>query len=130
MKLSQMTSDQAADVMIQIAPDIETLVNDAELGNMIKKRELTSDKNKAKKLGGMFVLRVATYLLKTHREIVWNVLGAMQQKTAEEVASQLFPATFTQVIEVLNDKDFMSFFQLSGLPVQETSSDTSPKQGQ
>lgn len=112
MKLSLMTSDQAADALIQLAPEIEILVNDEGLAELIKTRELTSDKQKAKKLGAMFVFRVATYLLKNQRQTAWNIIGILDGKSPKEVGEQLFPVTIKQLMDILGDKDFMGFFRL------------------
>ena len=120
MKLSQMTSDMAADVMIQIAPDIEMLANDAELGKMVSKREKTTNQGEAVKFGGLLVMKVAVHVLKEHRQSVWNILGALQQKTAAEIAEQSVMTVFAQIVETLNDKDFMSFFSLLKTPARET----------
>jgi len=130
MKLSEMSTDQAADVMIQVAPDIELLVNDEGLAKVLKDRVTTKDPKKASKIGGIFLLQVATYLLKNHRGSTWNILGALNQKQPEEIGKQLLAETVKQITEVLTDREFMSFFQSLSTPRQVTLSDTSPKQDQ
>ena len=116
MKLSQISSEKAADILIRIAPDIETIVNDKELVAMVSKREKVdikddNSKQKATKVGGLFILKTAAYLLKNHRECAWNIIGALNDKTSEEIANQPIIVTFTQTTEILSDRDFMTFFQ-------------------
>ena len=123
MKLSEMSTNQAADVMIQIAPEIELLVNDDEFAKVIKDRKTTKDPKKASKLGGLYLLQVATYLLKVHRGSTWVILGALNQKEPEEIGKQLLSETVKQITEVLTDKEFMSFFQSLSMPARATSSD-------
>lgn len=123
MKLSQMTTDQVADAMIQIAPDIETLMNDAELVNKFKSRPTSTDTKEAMKLGTITVLNIAMYLLKEQRQVTWNILGALNQKTSEEIGKQLFPTTIKQITEILKDPEFLSFFPQFAQSGQGTQSD-------
>lgn len=113
MKLSELSTDKAADIMIQIAADIEILANDDVLVDKFVSRKTTKDKNKATKLGLITILDIAGYLLKEHRETAWNIIGALNEKTAEEIGEQLFPVTLKQMADILNDKDFRNFFTLS-----------------
>ena len=124
MKLSQLTTDQAADIMLQIAPDIETLVGDDELAKKIKGRKVTTDKAEAKKLGGITVLSVAAYLLKVHRKPTWNILGALNQMTPEQVGKQPVTTTIKQVMEAIQDEELIGFFMPLNGSEPKTSSDT------
>jgi len=126
MKLSEMTTDQTADVLVQIAPDIEILMSDGELIDKIQNRAKSNDKSEATKLGMAVALNVATHLLKNHRESTWNIVGALNSKSAADVAAQSFPATLSQIVEIISDKDLMDFFTPSGQSAPETQSVSLP----
>lgn len=110
MKLSQMTTDQAADVMMLIAPELELLIDDPELNNIIKNRKTSKDKQEATKLGMKAMLKIANHLLKKQRQTTFNILAAFNQMQPEEIGGQLMIKTIAQVMEVLQDKELMSFF--------------------
>lgn len=124
MKLSTMTTDQAADALLLIAPEIETLMNDDELISKFQNRKTSGDKTEAAKFGMATILGIASYLLKVHRETTWNILGALNQKTPHQVGKQLLPVTIGQISETLNDKELLSFFTPSEALAQEPQSDT------
>lgn len=113
MRLSEMTTDQVADVLVIIAPDIETLVKDEELAKKLQGRKTTKNKDEATKLGMKTILSIGAYLLKSQRQITWNILGAMNQKNPDEIGNQSFPITMKQIMEVFQDEDLLSFFQSS-----------------
>lgn len=127
MKLSILDTNGVADILVQLAPDIEALMNDTELASIIKNRKQTSDENEATTLGMVTVLSVAVYLLKNQRLVTWNMLGSLNGKTANEIGKQLFPVTLKQIVEVLNDKDLIGFFTSFAPPEQEQSSASSPE---
>lgn len=125
MKLSQMTTDQVADVLLTIIPEIELLMSDDELSNMWKNRTTTKDKEEAKKLGLVTVFKIASYLMREHRESTWRILGAVNNKTPEDIGRQMFTTTVKQISEILQDKELMSFFTSPAKSDTTTVSDTS-----
>lgn len=127
MKLSTVTTNGAADILVLIAPEIETLIGDSKLAEKLKNRKTTTDKGEATKFGMVTILDLAAYLLKNHRETTWNILGALNNKTPEEIGNQLLPVTMKQIVEVLSDKDLLSFFTLSEQSVPEPSSESLPE---
>ena len=110
MLLSKLSTDESADIMVQVAPHIEELVNDEKLIDMLKNRKTTSDRSEAAKFGILTAFNVSIYLLKEHRKTVWNIVGVLNEKTPEEIGAQLFPVTVKQLVDILTDKDFRSFF--------------------
>jgi len=109
MKLSEMSSNKAADVILQVMPDIEELMKDEELKEIIASRKVKSDGEDAYSLGKMFMIKIATYLLREKRSTVWNILAAMNDKTAEEISEQNVIALTGQIFEVLGDRQLISF---------------------
>lgn len=111
MKLSEMTTDKAADILILLAAEMQELVNDGELVKKIQEVQKSKDRQTAIKFGMLAALDVTTYLLKTHRQATWNILGAIENKKAEEIGKQLLPITVKQMMDLFRDKDFLSFFE-------------------
>jgi len=105
-----MTTDQAADVLIIVAPEIEELVNDDDLVDKFKNRLVTEDKTKAGRLGLINILSISAYLLEKHRNATWTILAALNNKTIEEIGNQLVFVTVKQITEALKDEELRSFF--------------------
>jgi len=114
MKLSEMSSNKAADVILQVMPDIEELMKDEELKGIIASRKVKADGEDASSLGKMFMIKIATYLLREKRSTVWNILAAMNDKTAEEISEQNVIALTGQILEVIGDRQLISFFMSLG----------------
>ena len=49
-------------------------------------------------------------LLKTHRSDVYGIVGAINGKTEQEIESQSFLKTLGEIRDIINDKEFRSFF--------------------
>ena len=64
-------------------------------------------------------------MLREPRGPTWSILGALNKKTPGEVGEQSFIVTVRQVVEVLNYKDLIDFFQSFARPARETSSESS-----
>ena len=105
-----MSTDQATDALILIAPEIEKLMGDDTLIEKFKNRKKADNSDDAVKFGAITILGIATHLLREHRNATWNILGAINQLSPEEIGRQLLPVTIKQISETLNDKDLLSFF--------------------
>lgn len=114
-----MNTNQVADVLVRIVPDIEILMNDNDFLDKIKNRPKTEDEKEAAKLGMSTVLGIATYLLDKHRDITFNIIGAINGKTSKDIGNQGFAVTVKQIIEVLKDGELFSFFTSSEKSEQE-----------
>ena len=114
MKLSEMTTDRAMDVMCEITPCIANITADeellAELRNAIDPKAV---KTKAELMvkGVEKITKLAPIVLKKRKADVFGILAALNEKTAEEIGKQNIIATMAQVREVVKDKDLMDFFK-------------------
>lgn len=112
MKLSQMTNDQARDVMIRLAVPASNLMNDKKILPILQ--EISEGKEKPlAELVGSVLPKLVAFALKDHADDLYEVVGAMADKPMEEVGSM----NFMQTIGVLRDsidKDFIDFFKSSG----------------
>lgn len=114
MKLSEMTTDRAMDVLCEITPCIANITADeellAELRNAI---DLKAVKTKAELMvkGVEKITKLVPIVLKKRKADVFGILAALNEKTAEEIGKQNIIATMAQVREVVKDKDLMDFFK-------------------
>ena len=114
MKLSEMTTDRAMDVLCEITPFIANITADeellAELRNAIDPNAV---KTKAELMvkGVEKITKMVPIVLKKRKADVFGILAALNEKTAEEIGKQNIIATMAQVREVVKDKDLMDFFK-------------------
>lgn len=115
-KLSELTTDECADVLCELTPYIVNIVSDKEIMDAVGK---AVDKNTITQVGIMLlgaqkITAVIPLLLKTHRPDIYSILSIVGEKSVEEVAEQNIMATMWQMKELLNDKEFVSFFKSWG----------------
>ena len=114
MKLSEMTTDRAMDVLCEITPCIANITADeellAELRNAIDPKAV---KTKAELMvkGVEKIAKLVPIVLKKRKTDVFGILAVLNEKTAEEIGKQNIIATMAQVREVVKDKDLMDFFK-------------------
>ena len=113
MKLSALTTDKAADVLVEITPYISNIVKDEtftnKLGKAIRKDELTEIGVLAAGIDRL--ADFVPFLLKDHRTDVYGILSVVNEKTVDEVAAQNIMVTMNETREILKDEDFVSFFK-------------------
>ena len=114
MKLSEMTTDRAMDVLCEITPCIANITADeellAELRNAIDPKAV---KTKAELMvnGVEKITKLVPIVFKKRKTDVFGILAALNEKTVEEIGKQNIIATMAQVREVVKDKDLMDFFK-------------------
>lgn len=114
MKLSEMTTDRAMDVLCEITPCIANITADEELLAELRKAiDPKAVKTKAELMvkGVEKITKLAPIVLKKRKADVFGILAALNEKTAEEIGKQNIIATMAQVREVVKDKDLMDFFK-------------------
>lgn len=114
MKLSEMTTDRAMDVLCEITPFIANITADEELLEELRNAiDPKAVKTKAELMvkGVEKVTKLVPIVLKKRKADVFGVLAALNEKTAEEIGKQNIIATMVQVREVVKDKDLMDFFK-------------------
>lgn len=120
MKLSNMSTDKAFDALTILAPEIESLINDNDFVGIMKNRKKSDNKDEAKKLGTKTLMDAAIYLLKNKKPTIFSILGALDDKTIEEISEQSITKTLSQIMEMATDKELLDFFQSFAKLGQET----------
>lgn len=114
MKLSQMTTDRATDVLCEITPNITNIVADddlmAELRMVVNPEEVKTRAELLAKFAEK-ISKLVPIVLKKRRLDVFGILAALNEKSVEEIGNQNILATMAQVREIVKDKDLMDFFK-------------------
>lgn len=114
MKLSEMTTDRAMDVLCEITPFIANITADEELLEELRNAiDPKAVKTKAELMvkGVEKITKLIPIVLKKRKADVFGILAALNEKTVEEIGKQNIIATMAQVREVVKDKDLMDFFK-------------------
>ena len=111
MKLSELTTEQAADVLCELTPYIANITGDKALLDELSKKF----DSKGKSVAEMYTYSakkcaaLAPVLLKDHRADVFGILAILNETTAEAIAEQKI-TTIKQVVELFQDKELLDFF--------------------
>lgn len=114
MKLSQMSTDKALDVMCELTPYVTEIVTDDVI---FSKLQEGIDGEKANTLAakiavlGKVISSLLPRLLKDKRHCVYGIIGIMCEKPVEEIAAQPLTETVKQAKEIFADKELLDFFR-------------------
>lgn len=120
MKLSELSTDLALDVLCELTPHVSNIMEDEQiisaLSGILPKQQNGEQVEEQDGLAFCFSMiggltKMAPVLLKTHRADVYNILSVMNEKTVEEISTQHITDTIRQLREVLQDNELLSFFK-------------------
>lgn len=114
MKISELTTEKAADVLCEISVYALSILTDEEL-----KAELSDKLDKGKTLTkaelyaiGLKRFSVLTpILLKKHKADVFGILAALNETTVDTIARQNVLKTMMQIREISKDAELIDFFK-------------------
>lgn len=110
---SELSTDEALEVVLQIAQPITNLIDDEafvkEMQKVMPKGETT--RIAMQRFGLAKIVKLLNIALKQHREDVYAVLAPFNGLTVEEIGKQNFLITCKQVYALVNDKGFVDFFK-------------------
>lgn len=124
MKLSELGTDKALDVLCELTPYASSIMEDGEilsaLGDFMSqsadaKGAEENDASTAEKgirmFGGM--VKNIPLLLKTHRHDMYGILSVLNEKSVAEISAQPMSETVRQIKDVFRDSELMDFFRSS-----------------
>ena len=116
MKLSELNTEQAADVLCELTPYIANITGDKALLDELGKKFDSSGKSVAElyTYAAKKCAVLTPVLLKEHRTDVFGILSILNETTAETVAKQNILTTILQIRSVLKDKELLDFFKSFG----------------
>ena len=110
---SELGTDEALDVTLEIAQPISNLIEDeklvAELCRTLPKG--ATNRIAVMHFGLTKVVKLLPIVLKDHRTDVFAILSPFNGLTVEEIGKQNFLVTCKQVADLLHDKSFTDFFK-------------------
>ena len=112
MKISEMTNDQAADVMIRLADPIGSLCDDEEAVAMIDeyKKEM---RKPVFYVVGRLIPRLVAYFMKNHKAEIYQIVSILSGEPVQTIGKKPFPET-VKVIRESYDDVLAVFFPHSG----------------
>lgn len=116
MKLSELSTDYALDVLCELTPYVSSIASDEAMVAAVGKVVDTSGEMNLFGKGLLLVERMGEIiptLLRTHRADVYGILSVLNEKSVNEIAAQPVRDTIRQVREVFQDEDLLSFFRSS-----------------
>lgn len=113
MLISEISTDRGVDALCEMTPYISNIVADEELLEELKqaidpKQATTTAEMLA--LGAQKVTKLVPIILKKRKMDLFGIIGAMYDKTPEEIAKQRFLTTLGQIRDMAKDKEFKDFF--------------------
>lgn len=114
MRISELSTDRATDVLCELTPYIANIVSDEELLEELKKAVDRKDiVNKAQWLavGAEKITKILPILLKKRKYDVFGILAVINEKTVEEIAKQNILITLKQAKTAFKDKELIDFFK-------------------
>lgn len=111
MKISEMSTAKAADVLVKIVEPVTKILMDQEAVSMLQVVVDTAKDTGAEGIIGAFI-KIVPYLLEKHRNDTFTIIGALNGKSVEKVAKQNILQTIADVRESI-DKDLIDFFKSS-----------------
>lgn len=114
MKLSDLTTDRAADVLCEISIYLVNITTDEELMSELKKRlQLTGHETtfETVAIAAEKMSKIVTIVLKEHKADIFGILAAVNDDIPEMVAKQNVIKTMSQIKELVKDEELISFFK-------------------
>lgn len=129
MRLSELSTDAAASVLLSITPALSNILKDPDLrGKIGKKADLKDMSVMGIYLAGVDkITEIIPFLLDTHKADVYAILAALNNTTTAKIADQNILVTMTQIMETVKDKDLIDFFKSwAGTEQTEQSAQSAP----
>lgn len=112
MKISQMSTDQAADVLVKIVDPVSHIMDDERIVDLLK--EISESKNVPYiRLFAAMLPKIVSFALDSHRNDLYEVVGALDNKSFSEVKDQNFLKTLSVIMESF-DRELIDFFASFG----------------
>lgn len=115
MKISQLSTDEATALLIEILPYVDNLVNDeAFCKEIARKTEFKSTIGDFMMQGAQKIVALLPIILKSHKNDLYCILGAVYKMPPEKIGKQKLSETANQIKEIMKDEDLVGFFKSHG----------------
>lgn len=122
MRISELSTDRAADVLCQLAPYIANIAGDKNLLDELSKKFDMEGKSAAELyvFGAQKLTHILPIVLRDHRADVFGILAALNETTPDAISSQSVLVTIKQARDVFADKELLDFFKSLQQPDETT----------
>lgn len=115
MKISELTTERAADVLCEVSIYALNILSDKELLASLRMQleETDGDRTKAEMIAiaSEKVAELIPLILKKHKDDVFGIVAAVNGLTLKQVRQQKIIKTMTAIKEMAQDKDLIDFFR-------------------
>ena len=113
MKISELSTDRALDVLCELTPYVANITGDKALLDELGKKFDTKGKSVAEMytFAAQKCAALAPVLLKAHRADIFGVLAVLNETSAEEIGKQNVGTTIKQIRELFQDRELLIFFE-------------------
>lgn len=115
MKISELTTERAADVLCEVSIYALNILSDKELIASLRMQLEGTDGDRTKAeliaIASEKIAELIPLLLKKHKDDVFGIVAAVNGLTLEQVRKQKIIATANAVREMAQDKDLIDFFK-------------------
>lgn len=123
MKISELTTDRAADVLCEASIYISNICSDKELmAEISKDLNLKGDESTLEHIMILAnkVSALSPLVFKHHKNDIFGIVAVFNGVTAADVGKQNIMITMAQIKDLFDDKEFKDFFT-SFMPLREKS---------
>ena len=114
MKISEISTERAMDVLCELTPYVTNIVTDenlvAELKEAIDFKEANTMAEKIALTAGK-ITKIIPIILKNRKNDVFGIVGVLNEKTIDEIAKQNIIVTMKQIRDIAKDKELLDFFK-------------------
>jgi hypothetical protein len=115
MKISELTTERAADVLCEVSIYALNILSDKELLASLRMQLEGTDGERTKAeliaIASEKVAELVPLLLKKHKDDVFGIVAAVNGLTLEQVRQQKIIKTMNAIKEMAQDKDLIDFFK-------------------
>ena len=108
MRLSELSTDRAADVLCELTPYINNIITDENLKEQISgKIKLTGGETKAEivAMGIEKINKLVPIILKSHKDDTFGIIAAVNETTVDEIKSQNVLKTMAQIKAIVKVRE-------------------------
>lgn len=114
MKISEISTDNAMDVLCELTPYVTNIVTDEDLVGELKKaidfKEANTMAEKMALTAGK-ITKIIPIILKNRKNDMFGIVGVLNGKAIDEVAEQNIIVTMKQIRDIAKDKELLDFFK-------------------
>ena len=116
MKLSEISTERAADVLCELTPLVDSIITDEDLMQSLSAvvdREQTETMSFGQKilLVSSKLGKIVPILMKKRRAEMFGILAVLNEKTPEQISAQNMLVTMMQIRDLVNDRELIDFFK-------------------